>query len=88
MSKSSQGHQTIGPTINSPKYQSGGVGATMQPGSTREHQKILHDIMNMSATQREQKSGSAATSYATSKPVVQMTMSAGVGGSSTSGGGH
>lgn len=50
-----------GLTINSPKY--GGQQVTTA-GSTRDHQKILSEIMNMTNIQREQKSGSAATSYA------------------------
>ena len=84
VSKSSQGHVSMGPgvvgglTINSPKYNtgSGQTGPnTSGQGSTRDQQKILNDIMNMSSMQREQKSGSAATSYATKQ--VQMTSSGG-----------
>ena len=43
-----------GLTINSPKYagQQAGV-AGGASGSSRDQQKILHDIMNMSSVQRE-----------------------------------
>ena len=91
ISKSSQGHVSMGPgvgglTINSPKYNTGsgqtGPSASGQ-GSTRDQQKILNDIMNMSSMHREQKSGSAATSYATKQ--VQMTSS---GGPTTGSNGH
>ena len=92
ISKSSQGHVSMGPgvvgglTINSPKYNtgSGQTGpSTSGQGSTRDQQKILNDIMNMSSMQREQKSGSAATSYATKQ--VHMTSS---GGPTTGSNGH
>ena len=70
MSKSSQGYQQIGPggslSINSPKYYQPTSSQQPPSGGARDHQKILNDIMNL-AVQREQKSGSAATTYA-SKP--------------------
>ena len=90
VSKSSQGHQSTGPglSIKSPKYYNGQVPgsqtcASAAGGAQRDQQKILNDIMNM-AVQREQKSGSAATSYA-AKQVVMATTGQAQG---TSSGGH
>ena len=59
-----------GLTINSPKYAANGqqinvANIAANSAASRDQQKILNDIMNMSSMQREQKSGSAATSYNT-----------------------
>jgi len=97
ISKSSQGHQSMGQvvnslTINSPKYVGGqhASGSTgTNPTSTRDQQKILlNDIMNMSSVQREQKSGSAATSYATKQQIHHITASSSGNNAGSGANGH
>ena len=87
VSKSSQGHQSMGSgglTINSPKYAANGqqinvANIAANSAASRDQQKILNDIMNMSSMQREQKSGSAATSYNTKQVTMASSGNSGSG---------